>query len=316
MFKNILFRPIMIFIFSLLALGTSLFLYIHWYLQANEALQNFISQYKLPADKILTSETWVIILTLSILVGIIMAGILLIFVYYQMVISLYRQQQNFINGFTHELKTPIASLKLYLETFKKHDLPRDDQQKYLRYMMTDVERLANNVHRILNLAKIEDKRHKTEFSIEDIHKHISMILDKHQHLYKNCKITLNSSDGKDYFYPINPPLFEIMITNLLSNCIIYNESTVPEIKISISNNKDKVQIQVKDNGVGLAKSEFKRIFKKFYQVGKTSKGSGLGLFLVHNIARIHKGNIKAESDGLGKGSTFTLSLPLKAEFNI
>ena len=106
-----LFHPILILIFSILALGTSLFLYIYWYIEASTGLKSIVERFNLDAGQVLESQTWVVILVLSILVGIIFMGIFIIFVYNLKTLQLYRLQHNFINSFTHELKTPVTALK-------------------------------------------------------------------------------------------------------------------------------------------------------------------------------------------------------------
>ena len=120
------FHPILILIFSIVALAMSLFLYIYWYMEVSAGLKKVILELNLDPDQVLESQTWVVIMVLSILVGIILMGIFIIFVYHHKTLQLYKIQRNFINNFTHELKTPVTSLKLYLETFEKHELSRED----------------------------------------------------------------------------------------------------------------------------------------------------------------------------------------------
>ena len=134
-------HPILIFIFSIAAVALSLFLYIYWYVEVSTGLKNVIQKANLDPDQVLASQTWLVILVLSILVGLILLGIFIIFVYHQKTLQLYRLQRNFINNFTHELKTPVTSLKLYLETFHKYEFSREDQLKYINYMLQDADRL-------------------------------------------------------------------------------------------------------------------------------------------------------------------------------
>ena len=307
------FHPVFVFIFSILALGLSLFLYIYWYIEVSKGLKTVVSRFNLDTEKVLTYETWVVILVLSVLVGLILVGIFIIFVYSQKMVQLFRLQQNFINNFTHELRTPVTSLKLYLETFLKHELPSEDRQKYIGYMLQDVQRLSENINRILNIAKLESKSYKSEFADSELSALVKRFYTDNKHLFPNCRIQFDK--GKDGVYPfrVNHSMFEMLLINLLANAVKYNKSPVPEVRIHFETLRKKLKIRFEDNGIGLAKSELKKIFRKFYQVGSSedmsAKGSGLGLYLAHHVARVHNGRIFAESKGLGKGSVFTLILP-------
>jgi signal transduction histidine kinase len=311
------YHPVFVFIFSIMALGLSLFLYIYWYMEVSTGFRAVVERFNLDTNQVLESQTWIVILVLSILVAIILIGIFTIFVYAQKTIQLYRLQNNFISNFTHELKTPVTSLKLYLETFLKYDLPREERCKYLRYMIRDAERLSDNINRILNLSRIESDSYSGEFALTDVYELIRSSLEKTAHLFQNCSITLHPFSQHPVFYPTNPMLFEMLLNNLLSNAVKYNRSENPRIDIRFDIVKRHLHIRFEDNGIGIEKSETRKIFRKFYQVGKsddmTAKGSGLGLYLVQSIAKIHKGKITAESRGLGKGSTFILILPYNAD---
>jgi signal transduction histidine kinase len=311
---NLWLHPILIFIFSIVTVAVSLILYIYWYVEVSTGLKAVIQKANLDAGQVLTPQTWLVILVLSILVAIILVGIFIIFVYNQKTFQLYRLQRNFINNFTHELKTPVTSLKLYLETFQRHSLSRQDQLKYVAYMIQDADRLSNNINRILNLAKIESKSYSGEFVIKDVVYTLEHFFDKNRHLFEGCEINIHNPSNRSFEYPIDPPLFEMLIANLLTNSIKYNESDVPRVEITFTPRGRELHIRFEDNGIGMPKPEIKRIFKKFYQIGQadnmSARGSGIGLYLVESIARLHKGKITAESKGIGKGAVFSLILPL------
>jgi two-component system phosphate regulon sensor histidine kinase PhoR len=311
------FHPIFIFIFSIVALATSLALYIYWYVEVSTGLKTMVRKFNLDTSQVFTPQTWVVIMILSILVGIILAGIFIIFVYNQKLLQLYRMQHNFINNFTHELKTPVTSLNLYLETFQKHELPRDDQLKYIRYMIQDVNRLADNTGRILNLARVESRNFEGEYVKSDLVTVVEQFCKDNDHLFRNCAITIHNPSGRSFPYHINLSLFEMLIMNLLTNAIKYNESDMPNVDITFLPQRRSLHISFEDNGIGIDKSEVKKVFRKFYQVGlsdnMTAKGSGIGLYLVQNIAKIHKGTVNARSKGVGHGSIFTVVLPFKPE---
>ncbi len=314
------FHPIFVFVFSILALAMSLILYIYWYMEVSSGLREVVAHHNLDPGQFLESETWVVILVLSILVGIILIGIFTIFVYNQKTLKLFRLQHNFIKNFTHELKTPVTSMKLYLETFLKHDLSRDDQVRYVKYMLQDAERLSDNINRILNLARIESKTYGKEFVTLDLVSTIERFYTTNRQLFRNCEITIHNEGDRPFFCRINLSLFEMLLMNLFTNAIKYNRSETAKIDITFKLDRRKLCICFEDNGIGIEKSEIKKIFKKFYQSGRaedmSAKGIGLGLHLVKNIARIHKGKVLASSEGLGKGSVFTLILPFHASQSV
>ena len=313
-------HPILIFIFSIMAVTTSLALYIYWYVEVSAGLKAVIQKANVEPGQALASQTWVVILVLSILVGLILMSIFIIFVYNQKTFQLYRLQRNFIDNFTHELKTPVTSLKLYLETFRKHTLSREDQIKYLDYMIQDAERLSDNINRILNLAKIESKAYKGEFVTRGLVSTLQEFSEKNRHLFKGCEIRIHNPSGEPYAHRVDLSLFEMLLMNLLTNAVKYNHSNAPRVDITFEQRGRELHIRFEDNGIGLPRSETKRIFRKFYQVppleNTSAKGSGVGLFLVDSIARLHKGRIMAESKGSGKGSVFSVILPLNTPASV
>jgi len=310
-------HPVFIFIFSILALAASLFLYIYWYIRVSAGLQALVHRYHLDASQFLDAQTWVVILVLSILVAIILTGTLIIFVYSQKMVRLNWLQHEFINNFTHELKTPVTSLKLYLETFLKHELSREEQIKYIGYMLQDTERLAEHINRILNLAKIETKTYGGEFVTADLVQTVQQFYQHNNHIFRNGDIRVHDP-GQTFLYPINQPLFEMLVMNIINNGIRYNDSDKPCIDIRFMRINNKLHIRFEDNGIGIEKQDIKKIFRKFYQVGVVRpegllpKGSGLGLYLVQNIARMHKGKVIAANRPEG-GTVFTLVLPSSSQ---
>lgn len=308
-------HPILIFIFSIVAVALSLFLYIYWYVEVSAGLKKVIQNANLDPDQVLASQTWLVILVLSILVGLILLGIFIIFVYHQKTLQLYRLQRNFINNFTHELKTPVTSLKLYLETFRKYEFSREDQLKYIGYMVLDTDRLSDNINRILNLAKVESKTYGGKFVTADLVRVVERFYKKNRRLFGNCEVHIHHPSEGAFSYLINRSLFEVLLMNLFTNAVKYNESEVPGLDIYFEHTARDLRIRLEDNGIGIPRSELKKIFKKFYQIGRSddmsAKGTGLGLYLVESIAGSHKGKVTAESKEGGKGSVFTVMLPVK-----
>ena len=310
------FHPIFVFVLSTVALVCSLSLYIYWYVGISAGVKSLAYRYQLDPSQFIEASPWVVILVLSLLVGVILAGILIIFIYHLKTLQLYRLQQTFISNFTHELKTPVTSLKLYLETFTKHEIPRDEQLKYIRFMLQDAERLSNNINSILNLARIESKVYEGIFTNVDLVELVRGFLASNRHIFQKCDIHVENPPGKGFYQPVVISLIEMLLMNILTNAKKYNSSGRPSIRITFEEGENIQLIRFRDNGIGIEKGERKKIFKKFYQGRKRSEhavvgGSGIGLYLAQQIARLHQGKITADSEGAGKGSVFTLALPLR-----
>lgn len=309
------FHPIFVFILSTAVLAISLFLYIYWYVGISTELKAIIQYYHLDPNKFFEAKTWVVIFVISLLFGVLLTGILIIFIYNLKTIQLYRLQHNFINNFTHELKTPVTSLKLYMETFLRHELPRAEQLKYIGFMLQDTERLSGNINSILNLTRIESKMYDKEFTPVDLVELIQRFLADNHHVFQDCDIRLENLPEEPVLYPVIPYLLEILLMNLLTNAMKYNTSGAPRVDITFELQNQKLFIHFRDNGIGMTKEETKKIFKKFYQSRRHDNlpvgGSGIGLYLARQIARLHSGTIIAGSEGEGKGSVLTLILPYK-----
>lgn len=302
------FHPLLIFIFSLLALGASLFLYIHWYLKVDDAFRGFLQRYNQVPEQFFEVETWAIILVLSLLVATILVGMLLIYLFYQKTHELYRMQQNFINGLTHELKTPIASLQLYLETLHRHQLPRDQELKILSHMAADVRRLGTNAERILNMARLEERKLRAERRPCDLGALVGDFLRDNAHLFEGVELSNKIPLGKHQLM-LSPELFELLLANLVQNAITHNSSAKKQVTLDCRQEGDRVLFWVEDNGTGIPQKERSKVFRKYYQVGKGVKGSGIGLFLASQIVRLHQGRIRALESDLGPGTRMQVTLP-------
>ncbi|MBF0314802.1 MAG: HAMP domain-containing histidine kinase [Oligoflexia bacterium] len=320
-------QPLVIFIFSIVALVLSLTLFLHWYFRMTSEFNQFIGKFKISPDVFWAPHSWVIIVITSVLLGCILVGLAIIFTYYQKTIQLYTLQESFINNFSHELKTPIASIKLYLETINKYNLPREKQLEFVSFMLKDTSRLSEHVQQILLAGGLEQRQsYKATNTIStDITNFIREFLKSNAHLFNNAKIEMidKSLVTTPIIMQINPTLFETLLMNLITNAIKHNHQAVPRLQITLSQNKKITEITFSDNGLGLKKEEQKHIFQKFYQIdrktttntygthspNKNPKGSGLGLYITKQITKIHFGKITASSPGLEQGTTFVLHFP-------
>jgi signal transduction histidine kinase len=306
------FHPILILIYSIVALVLSLFLYIYWYVKVSSGMTELVEKFDLPHDKVLAMETWVVILMLSLLVGIILMGMIIIFVYHQKIFQLYRLQNNFINNYTHELKTPVTSLQLYLETFMAHQLSIEEQKTCIEYMLLDVNRLSEHINNILNISRFENS-HSHEIKSVEIVSFIESFIKNNAHRFSN--VTFKNQVFSPTLLKINTDLFDMLFLNLVNNAMIYNNHSQPEVIIGLKKKKKKLFITFEDNGIGIEKKYRKQIFKKFFQIGKaddrSAKGSGLGLYMVYSITKMHGGKITVFDNTRQSGSLFQLTFPLQ-----
>lgn len=224
------------------------------------------------------------------------------------------QQDAFLNAMTHELKTPIASIKLYLETLKLRDIGEEKRKEFYDVMLTDSDRLLNTVEQVLQASRTKEKNrllNVTDIDLALLLKDSVEIVRKRHNLDENIiKITMPAVSVK-----ISGDYAELQsaFINLLDNAVKYSGEN-PKIIIRLrSPNSERAEIFIKDNGIGLESNELKRVFKRFYRVSNLStqhrKGTGLGLFIVQSIIKKHGGKIRVDSKGAGKGSTFIVQLP-------
>ncbi len=306
-------QPVFLFSFSAVSLVLSTFIFIYWYMEITAIVEALIRRLNLDPDQFIGNWGWELVTLMTVLAGIILTGMLLTFLFYQKTLQLYRLQHNFISNFTHELKTPVTSLKIYLETFAKHELNRSERARYTGFMLKDVSRLSDTINSILNLARIESQSYGGQKVVTDLHAFITAFRETNAHLFRKARIHISPPPAPPVRYPIHPVLFDMLLMNLLTNAMIYNDSPQPEIHISLVRGRKRIRLTVADNGRGFPQKEAGNLFKKFYQVapdaGRSAQGNGIGLYLVQNIARIHNGSISAASEAPSKGSRFTLTLP-------
>ena len=313
-------HPVFIFACSIFALATFLVLTVSWYMEITSALQVIILKFNIDPQLIFPSKTGMTIIVLSALIAVVLIGILLAFIYYQKTVNLFRLQHNFIYNFTHELKTPVTSLRIYLETFIRHPMEPCDIKKYSKNMLEDIDRLTENINSILNLARIESQNFGSEITRGSLVKLVQDFCKKNRSLFRDLDIEIENQSSSSVVYPVNLFLFEMLLMNIISNAIKYNDSDTPKFTIRFKSFIQKVTIEFIDNGIGVDKKEARRIFRKFYQTVPKQKnnvsGSGLGLYLVSSIAIIHGWKASVTSLGKGEGSTFTITIPRASIANV
>jgi two-component system sensor histidine kinase SenX3 len=226
------------------------------------------------------------------------------------------QHDAFINAVTHELKTPLASIRLYLETLKKRDLDEKKRQEFYDVMLADSDRLLQTVEQVLRAGQSGQRRRKLNLRKVDVGELVTecVNLTRVRHNLAADAVTFTESvNGERPQVKADAEELRVAISNLLDNAVKYSVKGV-QISVEVATlDAKKVAVRIEDKGIGIPAAQLKRIFKRFYRVpGRVMarfKGTGLGLFIVSSVVERHGGKVFAESKGHGQGSRFTIELP-------
>ena len=221
-------------------------------------------------------------------------------------------QQNFLMAVTHELKTPLASIKIYLDTLQSTKISDEKKATVIPRIRDDIGRLEKLVENILDAGRFERSGYhlnKTQFNLTEM---VSQGLDKLQAVPVNGGLEITRDLQSDITLYGDQRALGRAFDAILENSLKYNDKDTINIGVSLKQTSDKIELVVSDNGIGLSRKEIGEIFNRFYRVGhemtRGKPGSGLGLYLSREIIRAHEGKIAASSDGVGHGTTFTITL--------
>jgi signal transduction histidine kinase len=255
---------------------------------------------------------WILLSVGAILFAFLLAGVILYLIWIIQNINLNRRQSNFIDAVTHELKTPIASLKLYLQTLNRRSVEGPQRQQFYQTMMEDVDRLDRLINQLLDVARLQrvdqEPIPKEWVSIDEVIRDNIASLTK-QHGIGSEVFRFSDSECELFVQRVD---LDVLLRNVMDNAIKYAASS-PEVEIRVECERDQAVIYVSDNGVGIPRHLRRKIFSRFYRAGdeleRKKPGVGLGLFLVRSIVERLRGSITVGDRGKGGGTMFVIRIP-------
>ncbi|MDT7809709.1 MAG: hypothetical protein QOJ70_3522 [Acidobacteriota bacterium] len=227
------------------------------------------------------------------------------------------QHDAFINAVTHELKTPITSIRLYLETLKAREVDETRRREFYDIMLADSDRLLGTVEQVLHAGRTAHKRRLINIAPVDLSQLVRECLDLarlRHNLDAEAIRYVVAAEAEGASVAGDRDELRAAVSNLVENALKYSDNRVRvSVELAATPDERHLSVRITDNGIGIHRTQLKRIFKRFYRVPghfmARFKGTGLGLFIVRSIVEKHGGRVYAESEGLGRGSTFTIQLP-------
>ncbi len=249
------------------------------------------------------------------LLAVIIAGVVLNTIFLVREIRRNEQHDAFINAVTHELKTPIASIRLYAETLQTRSVDEAKRKEFYRIILQDSDRLLSTIEQILRTGRIGANSKPPNISPLNLSDIVAECASRARVLHNipNEAIVCETAGQLQILGDLDE--VRAAVSNLLDNAVKYSGANVQVLVATAREDEKYASVRVTDNGPGIPETELKRIFKRFYRMSgplaTRVKGTGLGLFIVRSVARRHGGKAWAESPGPGRGSTFVLQFPLQ-----
>jgi two-component system sensor histidine kinase SenX3 len=252
----------------------------------------------------------------SLLFILLIAGLILIVILLLREVRLNERQSNFVSAVTHELKTPVASLKLYVDTLEYREVPPERRAEFYRTMRQDIERLNSTINNVLNAAMYTEHPVAEPRPLDLVRltrRAVELTLSRHQ----LPREAVSCAGAASLRVAGDAQALETAVLNLLDNAVKYSKDRV-QVEVEVWGDADgQAHVRVRDHGIGMSRTHLPFIFTRFYRIGsevrRSRTGTGLGLFIVRSIVKGHRGTITADSPGPDRGATFTISLPALLE---
>jgi hypothetical protein len=306
--KRKLFNPVMALIAVQLVWITIVVFWIYWFVGKHREFRQLAEKYR--PELLGKGFNWPVMVEGLLLLVVILVGVYVIFVYWKRQSNLYAKQRDIISQVTHELKSPLASIQLHLETIRLRRPAEDKLDAFVGTMLSDTDRLHYLINNLLMAARLEQRRKPAERRLTDVSAMLTEYVERERiSLPQGGSITMEAEPALKLL--VDPEEMGMVLRNLFENAVLYSPGS-PEIVVRLHRAGNSVQLTVQDKGRGLDKRELKNVFEMFYRVhptGENVRGTGLGLYIIDTIIRGYGGKVSVESAGLGQGCTFIITLP-------
>jgi signal transduction histidine kinase len=255
---------------------------------------------------------WVFLVLGAVFFIVLMVGVFWLCLWLVREIGVNQRQRAFLDAVTHEMRTPLASLRLYLDTLVRHDPERDQRIEFLQRMRGDLERMDQTVQQVLAAARAEEPGRDPRLGRVPLPELLTECIDEIRHSHR-------LADGAVRLEASGPALVKgdrtelsVVFRNLLENAVKYSREPV-DVSVRVAGAREgRVEVEIADRGIGIPSRELRKIFQRFYRAGRdvqrTAAGLGLGLYIVRNLVKRQGGRVVARSEGFGHGSRFVVTL--------
>jgi signal transduction histidine kinase len=306
--RHKIFHPVMALIAVQLVWITLVVFWIYWFVGKHREFRQLAEKYR--PELLGQGFNWPVMVEGLLLLVVILVGVYVIFVYWNRQSNLYSKQRDIISQVTHELKSPLASIQLHLETIRLRRPVGDKLDAFVGTMLADTDRLHYLINNLLMAARLEQRRKPSERRLTDMSAILAEYVERERAtLPQGGSITLEAEPVLKLL--VDPEEVGMVLRNLFENAVLYSPGS-PEITVRLSRTGNSVRLMIQDKGRGLDKNELKNVFEMFYRVhptGENVRGTGLGLYIVDTIIRSYGGKVAVESAGLGQGCSFIITLP-------
>ena len=265
-----------------------------------------------PVARELGTVHWVLLILGALFFMLLIAGLVLLCIWLVREMRVNQRQQAFLDAVTHEMKTPLASLRLYVDTLGRHEPAPERRREFLTHMGEDLDRLDRTVDQVLAAARAEERARPDRVDRTELPALLSSCILEIRSRHGLPEQALRLDAGSGVRVRGDAAELGLVFRNLLENAVKYSTGPV-DVQVAVSGPLDgRVSVEIADRGIGIPRDELRRIFERFYRVGRDVQrqvaGLGLGLFIVRSLVRRQGGQVVARSEGAGRGSSFVVTL--------